>query len=70
MIRLPEAIAQLQRQVDKYNELFSHPEQVKKFTLLPAEWTIDTGELTPSLKVKRKVIEQKYAREIEQLYAV
>lgn len=70
LIRLPEAIAQVQRQVDKYNELFSHPEQVKKFALLPAEWTIDTGELTPSLKVKRKVIEQKYARDIEQLYAV
>ena len=70
LVKLPEVIAQVQRQVDKYNELFSHPEQVKKFCLLPSEWTIDSGELTPSLKVKRKVIEQRYVREIQQLYDV
>jgi len=58
----------LESEVNKYNELFSHPEQVKKIKLLPAEWTIDTGELTPSLKIKRKVIAQKYAKEIEDIY--
>jgi long-chain acyl-CoA synthetase len=66
---LPEIRTLIQKEIDGYNVLFSHPEQVKKFALLPHEWTIDSGELTPSLKVKRKVIEQKYAKEIEQMYA-
>jgi long-chain acyl-CoA synthetase len=69
LILLPEAIAVVQKQVDKYNEFFSHPEQVKKICLLADEWTIDTGELTPSLKIKRKVITEKYKREIEAFYA-
>jgi long-chain acyl-CoA synthetase len=68
LIALPEARQLIQKQVDKYNEFFSHPEQVKKFALLPAEWTIDSGELTPSLKVKRKAIEQRYTKEINWLY--
>ncbi|GAA4463021.1 long-chain fatty acid--CoA ligase [Nemorincola caseinilytica] len=68
LIKLPEVMAIIQKQVDKYNEFFSHPEQVKKFALLADEWTIDSGELTPSLKVKRKAIEQRYARQIEELY--
>ena len=68
LIKLPEAIAQIQKQIDKYNPLFGHPEQVKKIALLPEEWTIDTGELTPSLKIKRKVIMQKYAAIVSKLY--
>jgi long-chain acyl-CoA synthetase len=66
---LHEVQALLQKQIDKYNPLFGHPEQVKKFVLLSDEWTIDSGELTPSLKIKRKVIQQKYADKIEALYA-
>lgn len=58
----------IQEQIDKYNPNFSHTEQIKKFELLPNEWTIDTGELTPTIKIKRKVIERKYANEIEHLY--
>ncbi len=69
LIKMPEVVGLVQKQIDKYNQLFSHPEQIKKITLLPAEWTIDTGELTPSLKTKRKVIEQKYAKQIEEIYA-
>lgn len=68
LIKLPQVIELLQKQVDKYNEDFSHVEQIKKFQLMPAEWTIDTGELTPSIKVKRKFIEQKYAKEIDAMY--
>jgi long-chain acyl-CoA synthetase len=69
LIKMPEVVNLIQEQIDKYNPLFSHVEQVKKFALLPDEWTIDTGELTPTIKIKRKVIEAKYANEIEGLYA-
>ena len=68
LIKLPEVTTLIQKQIDKYNVLFSHPEQVKKCSLLADEWTIDSGELTPSLKIKRKIIEQKYAAQIEALY--
>lgn len=68
LTEMPEVIELVQKQVDKYNALFGHVEQVKKFALLPYEWTIDTGELTPSLKIRRKIIEQKYKDQIEDLY--
>ena len=41
---------------------------VKKFELLPHEWTIDSGELTPTLKLKRRVIREKYSEEIAAIY--
>jgi len=69
LIQMPEVKKHIQGAIDKYNPLFSHPEQVKKFCLLPHEWTIDKGELTPTLKLKRKVIEKNYSAEIEALYA-
>lgn len=69
LVKMPEVQALIQKQIDKYNEFFSHPEQVKKFTLLPEEWTIDSGELTPSLKVKRKAINARYEQQINGMYA-
>jgi long-chain acyl-CoA synthetase len=69
ILTLPESIALIQRQIDMYNPLFNRHEQIKKFTLLPVEWTIDTGELTPSLKIKRDVIQEKYATEFNKMYA-
>lgn len=68
LVALPEVKQLIRQQLDKYNPLFGHVEQVKKFTLLPREWSIDHGELTPSLKIKRKVIEEKYNKEIEGMY--
>lgn len=68
LVKMPEVIDLVQKQVDKFNPLFSHPEQIKKFALLPNEWTIDGGEMTPTIKLKRKVIEQKYAGVIEGIY--
>ena len=68
IIKLPQVKDLIRKQLDKYNPQFSHIEQVKRFELLPAEWTIDSGELTPSLKIKRKVIEKKYAAEIARIY--
>jgi len=58
----------LRNQLNKYNEQFSHVEQVKKFRLLDKEWSIDKGELTPSLKLKRKVIEENYQHLLKEMY--
>ncbi|WP_440135354.1 AMP-dependent synthetase/ligase [Chitinophaga sancti] len=68
LCRLPEVQTLFQQIVEKYNAYFSHIEQVKKFELLPSEWTIAQGELSGTLKVKRKVIAQKYAAQIEKIY--
>lgn len=54
--------------VNQYNQFFNHVEQVKKFELLPSEWTIEGGELTPTLKLKRKVILEKYQDCINIMY--
>ncbi|AWO01097.1 long-chain fatty acid--CoA ligase [Chitinophaga alhagiae] len=63
-------VRQLYRQsVEKYNQYFSHIEQVKKFELMPHEWTVNGGEMTPTLKLKRKVIQEKYRDAIERIYA-
>jgi len=61
--------AEIQAQVDELNQKFSNPEQVKKFALLPRDFTVDDGELTPTLKIKRKPIAANWAAEIESLYA-
>jgi long-chain acyl-CoA synthetase len=55
--------------LDKYNQYFSHIEQIKKFELLPREWTVSGGEMSPTLKVKRKVIMEKYMDLVEKIYA-
>jgi long-chain acyl-CoA synthetase len=68
LIKMPEVVDLIQKQIDKYNPLFGHVEQIKKFELMADEWTIDTGELTPTIKIKRKVIEQKYNTAIEKMY--
>ncbi|HAK12047.1 MAG TPA: long-chain fatty acid--CoA ligase, partial [Chitinophagaceae bacterium] len=54
--------------VESFNKFFNHVEQIKKFELLAHEWTVDTGELTPTLKLKRKVINEKYKASIERIY--
>jgi long-chain acyl-CoA synthetase len=59
----------IQARIDEVNQSLARVEQVKKFAILERPFGIDTGELTPTLKLKRKVIAQKYAREIEAMYA-
>lgn len=68
LIQRKEVLTLLQQQVDKLNKDVNKVEQIKKFTLLPKEWTVDSGELTPSLKVKRKVILQKHEQDIASMY--
>jgi len=62
-------ISLFQSAIDKFNPEFNHVEQVKKITLLPEEWSIESSELTPTGKMKRKVITEKYAAEIDKMYA-
>lgn len=69
MIRQPEVLAFYKELVESYNKNFSHVEQIKRFELLPVEWTIDGGEMTPKLSIKRKVVTEKYKSQIEKIYA-
>jgi long-chain acyl-CoA synthetase len=64
----PEVHAEVERNVAAANERFSQVERVKRFALLGAEWLPDSEELTPTMKLKRRGIHQKYADEIEAFY--
>ncbi len=65
----PEIRAMAQAAVEKANERLSRPEQVKAWELLPDEWTAESDELTPTLKLKRRVVTTKYADVVDKLYA-
>ncbi|HLS38327.1 MAG TPA: hypothetical protein VK023_08645, partial [Sphingobacterium bovisgrunnientis] len=69
LLKNPQILEKYQQEIDKANENFGHWEMVKKFVLLPKEWTIDNGELTPKLSLKRKIILQKHEEEINKTYA-
>ena len=64
----PDIKAEIDVQVQKLNGKFSNPEQVKKFTILPRDLNVDEGELTPTLKIRRKQINENWAKEIEAMY--
>ena len=65
----PALLAEIQAAVDQVNEDLARVEQVKKFTVLPRELSIEGGELTPTLKVKRNKVAENFAAEIEAMYA-
>lgn len=74
IIQHPEVLEKYQRIIDKFNPNFNHVEQVKKFVLVPDTWEPvkedgSPGELTPTLKLKRRVIREKYATLIQGIYA-
>jgi long-subunit acyl-CoA synthetase (AMP-forming) len=58
----------LEKQIEVVNEKLARVQTIKRFAILTTEFTIDGGELTPTMKVKRKVVNEKYKREIESLY--
>ena len=68
-INHPKVLALYTELIESFNAAFNHVEQVKRFELLPNEWTIDSGELTPTLKLKRKIIMEKYADVIGRIYS-
>lgn len=66
----PEVLKLYRELIDSFNKFFNHVEQIKRFELLPNEWTIESGELTPTLKLKRKVIMEKYKDAYQRIYNV
>ncbi len=64
----PELKQKMRSELNRINQNFGSWEQIKKFIIVPDEMTVETGELTPTLKMKRKVILQKYEQEIEDIY--
>ena len=65
----PAVRAEIQKAVDECNRHVSNVESVRRFTILPVEWTPESEELTPTLKLKRRVVSDKYEREIDEMYA-
>jgi long-chain acyl-CoA synthetase len=55
--------------VDKVNMGLANFESMKRMSIVPEEWSVEDGTLTPSMKLKRRVVEQKYAKEIGDFYA-
>ncbi|MEO6488947.1 MAG: AMP-dependent synthetase/ligase, partial [Ferruginibacter sp.] len=67
-IQNPKVLELYKDLIQSFNKLFNHVEQIKKFELLPDEWSIDTGEMTPKLSMKRKVIMEKFRKAIDRIY--
>ena len=68
MSKNSKVVDAIQEQIDEANSKVARVQQIKKFTLLENEWTDSSGELTPTLKLKRNVIAERYKNEIESMY--
>jgi long-chain acyl-CoA synthetase len=65
----PDLRAEIQQAVDEANKAVSKAEAIRKFTILPVDWTEEGGQLTPSLKLKRAVVMKEFAADVDALYA-
>ena len=65
----PDVLAEIQHAVDDANKAVSKAEAIKKFRILPVDWTEESGALTPSMKLKRGVVMKEYATEVDALYS-
>ena len=68
IITNPTLLERIQEEIDTANKHFGNWEQIKKFEITPDIWTIEAGHLTPTMKMKRKVIKEKYSNLIEKIY--
>ena len=68
MVKNEAVIKRIQKEIDFYNERFGKWEKVKKFELTPEVWSIEGGQLTPTMKMKRKVIKEKYKDLYDKIY--
>lgn len=64
----PDVIARIEKEVEKINEKFGNWEKIKRFELTPEVWSIDGGHLTPTLKLKRKIVMEKYKDLYRKIY--
>lgn len=69
LVKNPKVVKAYQEIVDRVNQDLAHFENIKRLCVVPDEWSVETDELTPSLKLKRRVVEKKYAQEIAEFYA-
>ncbi|MBW6490434.1 MAG: long-chain fatty acid--CoA ligase [Lentimicrobium sp.] len=70
MVELPRIKKRYQVEIDKYNKFFGATEQVKRIELLGQEWTVDTGELTASMKLRRNFIMTKYSDLVNKIFSI
>lgn len=68
MISSEKVVAKFDKEMEHYNQEFANYERIKKYTLMPEAWSIEGGELTPTLKLKRKNILAKHASAVEDFY--
>jgi long-chain acyl-CoA synthetase len=68
LVKKPEIVSFYNDKLKMLMKDYSRVEQIRRFTILPKEFSIETGELTPTLKIKRKVVSQNFAHEIEGMY--
>ncbi len=68
LVQIPKVLERFQQEVDKLNESLGRHEQLKKFEITCQEWLPDTGELSPTLKVKRRFLKEKYKIKLERMY--
>lgn len=68
LIKKPEIVTFYRSRIDSLMKEYARVEQIRKFTLLPREFSIETGELTPTLKMKRKIISENFSQEIDMMY--
>jgi long-chain acyl-CoA synthetase len=64
---MPEIRKKVKQEIDAHSAGLADFEKIKRFTLLPVTFSVDSGEMTPTLKIKRKVVMQKFAREIAEM---
>jgi len=69
LVAHPLVISMVQKEIDRFNQNLDRQEKIRKFTLLPRDFSIETGEMTPSMKVKRKAVDEKYKPLIDAMYS-
>jgi long-chain acyl-CoA synthetase len=68
VVRNPKIIRRIRQEIERFNLDLGQTDKIKKFRLLDAEWTTDSGEISPTLKYRRKFIIEKYSQIIEETY--
>jgi long-chain acyl-CoA synthetase len=70
LVGLKEVSARFQKEVNEINKTSGDHEKIKRFRLIPDTWAPESGELSPTLKLRRNILKEKYANIIEEIYSV